>query len=200
RQKAKDITNLLQDDERLNAERRQRANMRDRLTGHNELPGAVNRNVDNAFYEHPGNLDDEDADIKKAIAESLKTANENEKNSTKEEEDLKRALKLSKEEEEKRQAMLEKQNEQLLFDPGYSSNTNQLPQQQTDFFGNPITPYTNSQFNQFSGNPNSQQLDPFGGLIDNKALTNNQSQYLNNPYQLQQQSTNPYQQSPILQS
>ncbi|CAG8795520.1 8824_t:CDS:2, partial [Racocetra fulgida] len=118
RQKAKDITNLLQDDERLNAERRQRANMRDRLAGHNELPGSVNRNVDHGFYEHPGNLDDEDADIKKAIAESLKTANEDEKNSTKEEEDLKRALKLSKEEEEKRQAVLEKQNEQLLFDPG----------------------------------------------------------------------------------
>ncbi|CAG8690463.1 24814_t:CDS:10, partial [Gigaspora rosea] len=54
RQKAKDITNLLQDDERLNAERRKRANMRDRLTGSNELP---------------------------AMEESLKTANESEKNS-----------------------------------------------------------------------------------------------------------------------
>ncbi|CAG8693019.1 5560_t:CDS:10, partial [Cetraspora pellucida] len=174
RQKAKDITNLLQDDERLSAERRKRANMRDRLTGHNELPGPVNKNLESGYYDHPGNLDDEDADIKKAIAESLKTATEDEKNSTKEEEDLKRALKLSKEEEEKRQTILEKQNENLLFDPGYSSNVNQLPQQQKDFFGNPVTPYMNSQFNQlnqFNGNPNSQQLDPFG-LIDNKALIN----------------------------
>ncbi|CAG8515642.1 2796_t:CDS:10 [Dentiscutata erythropus] len=203
RQKAKDITNLLQDDERLNSERRQRANMRDRLTGHNELPGSTNRNVDYAgdFYDHPGNLDDEDADIKKAMEESLKSANESEKNSKREKEDLERALKLSKEEEEKRQAMVEKQNEKSLFDPAYSSNISQLPQQQTDFFGNPMA-YTNSQFNQlnqFSGNQNSQPLDLFGS-IDNQALISNQSQYLNNPYQLQQQSINPYQQSPILQT
>ncbi|CAG8627045.1 1761_t:CDS:2, partial [Scutellospora calospora] len=129
RQKAKDITNLLQDDERLTSERLQRASMRDRLTGHNDLPG--DRSINNAspIYDHPGSLDNEDDEINKAIAESLKTAKEDEKNSTKEEEDLKRALKLSKEEEEKRQAMIEKQNENSLFDPR-SVTTLYIQQQQ----------------------------------------------------------------------
>ncbi|KAF0507718.1 ENTH-domain-containing protein [Gigaspora margarita] len=186
--------------------------MRDRLTGSNELPGSISRNIDQAndYYDHAGNLDDEDADIKKAMEESLKTANESEKNSKKEKEDLERAIKLSEEEEEKRRTMLEKQNEKLLFDSSYSSNTSQLTQQQqllqqqqqTDFFGNPITSFANPQFNllnQYSGNQNSKQLDPFG-LVDDQALINNQSQYLNNPYQLQQQSINPYQQSSTLQT
>ncbi|CAG8736569.1 8055_t:CDS:10 [Gigaspora margarita] len=92
RQKAKDITNLLQDDERLNAERRKRANMRDRLTGSNELPGSI------------------------SDGRKLKNSERNKK----EKEDLERAIKLSEEEEEKRRTMLEKQNEKLLFDSSNS--------------------------------------------------------------------------------
>lgn len=83
RQKAKDITNLLQDESRLRDERRSRATMRDRMGGR-EDDGNGNRNGDfedeegkrrrrNEANRRKGN---EDEELRKAIEESKRMARE----------------------------------------------------------------------------------------------------------------------------
>lgn len=82
RQKAKDITNLLQDDSRLRDERRGRTNMRDRMSGTSAPPN-------NDFEDEEGKRrrrmeqdkrrarkDNEDDELRKAIEESKRMARE----------------------------------------------------------------------------------------------------------------------------
>lgn len=80
RQKAKDITSLLLDEQRLKEERRSRQQMQDRMANVGDymndmmLVGKSNaREDDHAVYDHPGYLD-EDKDLKKAIEESKRMA------------------------------------------------------------------------------------------------------------------------------
>ncbi|RIA82299.1 hypothetical protein C1645_788582 [Glomus cerebriforme] len=192
RQKAKEITNLLQDEERLKQERRNRDDMRRRMGGRNDY--STHDPVLDRSIEQPGYLDDE-TEMQRAIEESKRSAQEYEARIKESEKDeVEKALRLSKEEEEKRLARLAEQNEKSLIDTSGFGN-NPFPQQQTDFFGQPM----NSQFgiNQFSqySNTSNSQFDPFD-MIDNPQNSVNYNNILNNnPYQMQQsQITNPYQQ------
>jgi epsin len=122
RQKAKDITNLLQDEGRLRDERRSRASMRDRMIrgGASEEPeededenrrrrgrnGALNGSGDG---KRP-NKDEEE--LKRAIEESKRLLAAE----TAEERDLQQAIKLSEEEEAKRNKAVEDSNSSALFD------------------------------------------------------------------------------------
>jgi epsin len=71
RQKAKDITNLLMDDNRLREERQQRQSMRDRMANVGDYLNETVRQID-------GNQDryDDEAELKRALAESKRLAEE----------------------------------------------------------------------------------------------------------------------------
>lgn len=125
RQKAKDITNLLQDESRLRQERSSRASMRDRLTRgeggqsndpHDENLGRRQHNDSNKNEPRPkraGTGDDDD--LKRAIEESKRSLAD-EQTRAAEERDLQRAIKLSEEEEARRNKSVEDSNSRSLFD------------------------------------------------------------------------------------
>lgn len=125
RQKAKDITNLLQDEGRLREERRSRASMRDRMTRGDGLDGLEEDIDENQHRRHPnGNQKivkpnrDED-ELRRAIEESKRSlAAEQAKQGhlTAEERDLQQAIRLSEEEEAKRNKAVEDSNSSSLFD------------------------------------------------------------------------------------
>lgn len=81
RQKAKDITSLLLDEQRLKEERRSRHQMQDRMAGVGDYMNDVmwggkangSGGEDHQVYQHPGYMD-EDKDLKKAIEESKRMA------------------------------------------------------------------------------------------------------------------------------
>jgi epsin len=130
RQKAKDIVNLLQDEARLRHERKSRAHMRDRMiSGRNNYDDdgeGDNENARRRSQSVPpgrGRRGDDDQ-LRRAIEESKRTAAEEEARlgrMTAEERDLAQAIKLSQEEEEKRNKAVEDSNANSLFD-----DTNQL--------------------------------------------------------------------------
>lgn len=126
RQKAKDITNLLQDEGRLREERRSRASMRDRMIrgGASDEPEEDEDENERRRQIHSKGLNgvrpnrDED-ELRKAIEESKRTlAAEQAKQGhlTAEEKDLMEAIKLSEEEEAKRNKAVEDSNSSALFD------------------------------------------------------------------------------------
>lgn len=123
RQKAKDITNLLQDEGRLREERRSRAHMRDRLTGGSKADGDNLGDFNPPRGPRPGtnskrnnaNANAEDDELNRAIELSKRTLAE-EESRKKEENDLQKAIKLSEEEEAKRKKALEDANARSLFD------------------------------------------------------------------------------------
>jgi epsin len=111
RQKAKDITNLLQDESRLRQERRARAHMRDRMIrGTSDDPGEFedenrSRRLDsgsnpptNGLAGKRPNRDEEE--LRKAIEESKKSLAQ--ERVTAEQRDLERAIRMSQEEEDQR--------------------------------------------------------------------------------------------------
>lgn len=183
RQKAKDITNLLQDESRLREQRRSRAHMRDRMVrggpgGEEEEDLGEDENALRRSRRKPSGAKDED-ELKRAIEESKRSlALEQAKKGamTAEERDLAQAIRLSEEEEAKRAKALEDANANSLFDeqnqyvrvsssysiPSISYNSNRVsPQQPTNPF--PFldpTPYATGlqvqpQFTSF--NPYQQQ-------------------------------------------
>jgi epsin len=180
RQKAKDITNLLQDEARLREERRSRAHMRDRLSDGPAGPSNNNdfedeegkRRRQEAENRRRAGQNREDDELRRAIEESKRMATEEQERIRREatdEDELQRALALSREEEEKRIRELEKKNETALFDDDFNfanGPSNQYAnQQQSDMWGNPIygmqqqytsfNPYLQQQ--QTSFNPFFQQ-------------------------------------------
>lgn len=128
RQKAKDITNLLQDESRLREERRSRAHMRDRMIKANggEEGGPSSFDEDENVVRRRNNrapgagAPKEDDELKRAIEES-KRSHAVEQAKAAEERDLEQAIKLSEEEEAKRHKAVEDSNSSALFD-----DTNQL--------------------------------------------------------------------------
>jgi epsin len=119
RQKAKDVTNLLQDEARLRQERRSRAHMRDRMIrGETDEGDGDGDNENQRRRQKKGRHGDED-ELRRAIEESKRTAAaEESKNGglTAEERDLMQAIKLSEEEEAKRNKAVEDSNASSLFD------------------------------------------------------------------------------------
>lgn len=124
RQKAKDITNLLQDEGRLRQERRSRASMRDRMVGRGadgEAEDEENsrRRSRSLPPRRQGTSNRDDDDLRRAIEESKKSlADEQARQGrlTAEERDLQQAIRLSEEEEEKRNKAIEDSNQKALFD------------------------------------------------------------------------------------
>ncbi len=124
RQKAKDITNLLQDEARLREERRSRAHMRERMnSGGGPPPGAEG---DGDAYGRRKRAEEanqrsrrENDELQRALEESRRMAREEEeriRRDIKDEEELQKALRISKEEEEARIKALEDANKNALFD------------------------------------------------------------------------------------
>ncbi|KJA15873.1 hypothetical protein HYPSUDRAFT_219832 [Hypholoma sublateritium FD-334 SS-4] len=158
RQKAKDITNLLQDESRLREERRTRASMRDRMirgVGGDEEPIDENelRRGDTGLAGKRPNRDEDE--LRRAIEESKKSLAQD--RLTAEERDLQEALKLSKQEEEKRKQDMDNSNATALFD-----DSNQLPPPQSN---NPFplidpTPYATGLQPQFTVQPQFTQMQP----------------------------------------
>jgi len=120
RQKAKDIVNLLQDDNRLRHERRTRAQMykrmsrAGRLSGDSDLTDEDDENTRRRSKFTPkSNPSSEDEELRRAIEESKRSMERDRLNT--EERDLQRALELSKEEEQKRAKAVADAN-LILFD------------------------------------------------------------------------------------
>ncbi|KAG8951492.1 hypothetical protein FRC04_006024 [Tulasnella sp. 424] len=131
RQKAKDITNLLMDESRLREQRRSRAHMRDRMLGEgpvgtgddfeneNVRRRSENSQASQAKVQKRKNKEQED--LEKALALSRQSLADETKRAgelTAEEQDLQKALRLSKEEEERRLKAIEDSNSRALFDDG----------------------------------------------------------------------------------
>lgn len=150
RQKAKDITNLLQDEERLRTERRQRGAMRDRMLGHiadSGLQGEDDlgdrRNGNAPKRQRPANAGrnnrDEDEDLQRALQESMDTSQEEEKRRSqrvKEEDDLAKAIRLSEEEDARKKREHDEANQRALMDDNYQlESNNQYTQQQQPQMG-----------------------------------------------------------------
>ena len=154
RQKAKDITNLLQDEARLREERRSRATMRDRLSDNGPSQPAGNFEDDEGRRRRQAEenrrragKDREEDELRKAIEESKRMAREEQdriRRDATDEDELQKALALSREEEERRIRELEKKNETALFDDDFNlldgppNQYAQQQQQQVDMWGNPI--------------------------------------------------------------
>jgi len=211
RQKAKDITNLLADDARLREERRSRTQMRDRMAGVDNIMADFQGPRDRSpTYERAAYLDD-DRDLRRALDESKRLADESSRKNNTDEDDLQKAIRLSEQEardkERRDRERLERENEQALFGKGYTdtkqSTFNPFPQQMNmNPTGNPYqqqqqqlpwqaTGTTNMSFsNPVSGNPMFPQ---FTGMTSNPY----QQQTIANPYQQQQQFTGVMQQPMI---
>ncbi|KAI0829104.1 ENTH-domain-containing protein [Trametes gibbosa] len=127
RQKAKDITNLLMDKNRLHEERRIRSQMRDRMLGRRANSDGDEDEEQAPRTQRPANgasgpRDTEEDQLRRAIEESKRTAEQ--ERATAEDNDLQRAIRLSQEEEEKRKKALDEANATALFDA-----SNQQPPQ-----------------------------------------------------------------------
>ncbi|CCE91094.1 epsin TDEL_0C02050 [Torulaspora delbrueckii] len=129
RVKAKELTNLLSDDERLREER--------------EMNRKGRKNGTRRRRRTTGEQDGFDDDLQRALDESRLTAEEDERRRKmlgSEDDDLQAALQLSKEEEElKRLQEMQKLQQQ---------QTQQQPSQYYDIFGNPISPEEYFQYQQ----------------------------------------------------
>lgn len=123
RQKAKDISNLLTDEARLRQERRSRAHMRDRMIrggGAGEDDEAPeNENDHRRSRSAPPRRPKDDDELKRAIEESKRSLAEEQAKQgrlTAEERDLQEAIRLSEEDEKKRNKAIEDSNQSSLFD------------------------------------------------------------------------------------
>lgn len=178
---AKELTSLILDEERLRTERSDRKFWKSRVTGIEEFAprgydgGDLSQPQRRRPERRPQREDEEDAEYRLAIEASKYEAEEDEKrragNSVgPDDDDLAKAIKLSKEEEELRRKELEESNASSLFDdtPGPSTQQpqytgyNQGYQQQgaVDWFGNPVdqqaqqpqnTGYLNNAYSQPTG-------------------------------------------------
>jgi epsin len=183
RQKAKLLTALLMDDERLQQERKQRNYMEYRMNGQvyddNALTVAIstNRNIGSSQSDSGYVYYDEDADLRRAIEESKKTAAAEQRRRANSEEDLQRALRLSEQEAREKQKLIAAQNESVLTEDwqqrGISSSAIEL-------FGGPLEDYTltaptqpfdqsafqSSGYEQNYGYATMHQNNPFGNLTN----------------------------------
>lgn len=150
RHKAKDITNLLQDEDRLRNERRSRGVMRERMLGNiadsglrgeddfgdrgemsSQPTGAGAWGGRPASPPHhpppPSRSRDEDDDLARAIEESKRAQHDDDARArarSKEDDDLRRAIQMSEEEEAKRRQQLEDSNATALFNDELQLNAN----------------------------------------------------------------------------
>lgn len=175
---ARELTSLIVDEERLRAERSDRKSWKSRVSGIEEFSSSSHDGPSRRPRERthrPQRADEEDAEYKLAIEASKYQEEEDRKKRQSrggepDDEDLAKAIKLSKEEEELRLRELEESNAASLFDdnpiqtaqPQYTG-FNQGYQQQgaVDWSGNPIdqsmqaqpTGYINNGYTGFQSQP-----------------------------------------------
>jgi len=207
RAKAKELTALLQDDERLRQERANRSNMQSRL--HGGGPRRADTFDSAPDTRHPqrrrqSRRDDDDDDMRRAIEASKLQADEDEKRrkaaAGETDEDMAKAIKLSKEEEDLRQSRLVEENANLLFDDAWDQPAQQqLPQpvyqqqQQVDFRGNPIDMNAQQQQQQSTGYLQDIYSQPTGFLTQPGGY--GQPQLATNGFSNDFSSNNPYMQT-----
>ncbi|KAF9403026.1 hypothetical protein BGZ94_004738, partial [Podila epigama] len=181
RQKAKDITALLSDEARLREERRSRTAMRDRMSG--RAPGEGRYDATTPVYEYPG-ANDDDRDLQRALEESRRMARESGGgNSNSDDDDLKKALELSKKEEQDRLKTVAKYNELSLTEDWEAKATPTNQNNNTNFFEDDFGAQTNGNNNNMNNNSDAFATNNF----DN-AFLQSQPTGFNNPYlQFQQQ-------------
>ncbi|KAI8601533.1 hypothetical protein EDD21DRAFT_105410 [Dissophora ornata] len=180
RQKAKDITALLSDEARLKEERRSRTAMRDRMAG--RAPGEDRYGATTPVYERPGAGDDE-RDLQKALEESRRMARDTQGESS--DDDLKKALELSKKEEQDRLKNMEKYNKLSTTEDWDDKSSKD--QNNTDFFNND---FGDNFDNNNNNNNNNNNLDAFSNMnnFGGNSFLQSQPTGFNNPYmQFQQQ-------------
>ncbi|EIW77758.1 ENTH-domain-containing protein [Coniophora puteana RWD-64-598 SS2] len=183
RQKAKDITNLLVDENRLREERRSRASMRDRMV----RSGPGDEDGGSAKYAPPvgapprrrgGGPDDED-ELRRAIEESKRTLAE-EQRKAHEDDDLAQAIRMSEEEESKRNKAVEDSNANALFDEQNQlspNGNNSAP------FVDP-TPYATGLNPQYTMQPQFTSFNPYQQQAQQEAM---QAEYFRQQQEWQQQ-------------
>ena len=221
---AKELTSLILDEERLRSERADRKLWKNRVTGLDEYaPQAIAGPAQPPQRQRRQTRDnEEDAEMRLAIEASKYEAEEDRKRRAKgtsevadTDDDLAKAIKLSKEEEASRARQLEEQNAASLFDDtpapsqaqptGYNQGYQQQPA--VDWFGNPLqqqpqsTGFLNNQYAQpqqtgfpngyANGFPNQTTgFDQFGAqpfLPQQNTMQPQQTSFqTNNPYGLQQ--------------
>lgn len=190
RQKAKDITALLSDNERLQQERRTRNAMRDRMVGGGT--DSPQRRVGGYSSDGPG-MGDEERDLQRAIEESKRTAQEHERKMRASNEDLRAAMQLSeREKRDKDQQDLDSRNnfdlfgagpsrpQDISFDPFDSVDGQRVNAQQTGgqdlfglAFGNSSQPQQNFGYGaQQQAQQQGFQSNAFGGAGLSNQLTN----------------------------
>ncbi|ETW76487.1 equilibrative nucleoside transporter protein [Heterobasidion irregulare TC 32-1] len=172
RQKAKDITNLLTDEARLRQERRSRASMRDRMLSTpgeadgdgEEFPGENENATRRTLKQGPKDEDE----LKRAIEESKKTLAEEQARAG-EDRDLAQAIRLSKEEEEKRNRAVVDSNGASLFDDHSNLNPN------NNLLGDPSQFNTGLQAQYTSLQPQFTSFNPYQQQAQQEAM---QAEYL----------------------
>jgi epsin len=175
---AKELTSLIMDEERLRAERADRKSWKSRVTGIEEYPGAregtnngegSNRRQQDRDQRRQRRTEEEDLELRLALEASKNEAEEEKKRRSRNaapetDDDLAKAIKLSKEEEELRRRELEQTNADLLF--------GDAPAQTTSY-----QPTGNNQGYQQQG-----QVDWFGNLVDQNQQQPQNTGFLNNAY------------------
>ncbi|KAL1942254.1 hypothetical protein VTO73DRAFT_6318 [Trametes versicolor] len=204
RQKAKDITNLLQDESRLRHERRDRAMMRDRMVrgrgegGEDDSENAQRRSQSLPSRKRNGG-GREDDELRKALEESKRTAAEEQARArlTAEERDLQQAIKLSEEEEARRAKAVQDANQSGLFDDAQQqsqSSTNPFPLVDTSFQNQ--SQFIQPQFTQIQ--PQFTSFNPYQQQAQQEAM---QAEYMRQQqeWQMQQQQLQAQQQQQLQQ-
>jgi len=195
---AKELTSLITDEDRLRSERKDRKSWKSRVTGIEDYASSegrpprqeveVRRQHRTPAPRTSSRQEEEDLEYRLAIEASKNQAEEDRKRSASKlpdlDDDLAKAIKLSKEEEELRQRELEQSNADSLFDdatpaqpkPQTFQPTGYQPQQyqqldQVDFFGNPVgqaplqqqnTSYLANVYSNPTGFPQQQFPQPTG--------------------------------------
>ncbi|KAK4692073.1 epsin, partial [Lecanoromycetidae sp. Uapishka_2] len=180
---AKELTSLILDEERLRTERSDRKTWKSRVTGIDEFGpqgfggGETSTPPRRKTERRKQGTDEEDAEYRLALEASKYEAEEDKKRRAQnvtpaQDDDLAKAIKLSKEEEELRRRELEESNAASLFDdtpapsnqqPQYTG-FNQGYQQQgaVDWFGNPVDQQAQQQQPQSTGYLNNAYTQPTG--------------------------------------
>jgi epsin len=196
---AKELTALILDEERLDAERRDRKSWKSRVTGIEEF--APEHAAGPSSRRHPRRQysDEDDTEYKLAIEASKQQEEEDRRKRESrqtgggvgEDDDLAKAIKLSREEEERRRRELEESNASSLFDD------DPVPSSQPQFTGMNMG-YQQGNNVDWLGNPidQSQQLQPQQTSFMNNTYTgyNNNNNGFSNGFAPQQTgfNNNPY--------
>ncbi|GAA95760.1 uncharacterized protein L969DRAFT_22299 [Mixia osmundae IAM 14324] len=184
RQKAKDITALLQDEARLKDARKSRAHMRDRMTGtpsRDDRYSPPPRSRSTPAVSSSG-MSKEERDLQRAIEESKRSQDDDEtraRRQRKDDEQLAEAMRLSREEDERARREAELKNQNALFDDGFQSDgpnayQNQLvdlnfgqPQQQLQPQYTSFNPY--AQYQQDAAQLQAQQQYEYQQRMEEQA-------------------------------